>query len=26
LTNINGLDNQDQWKSQAWQFFVGITL
>jgi len=26
LTNINGLDNKDQWKSQAWQFFVGITL
>jgi hypothetical protein len=26
LTNINGIDNQDQWKSQAWQFFVGITL
>ena len=26
LTNINGLDNQDQWKSQGWQFFVGIAL
>jgi len=26
LTNINGIDDQDQWKSQAWQFFVGITL
>ena len=26
LTNINGIDNQDKWKSQAWQFFVGITL
>lgn len=26
LTNVNGIDNQDQWKSQAWQFFVGITL
>ena len=26
LTDINGIDNQDQWKSQAWQFFVGITL
>ena len=26
LTNINGIDNRDQWKSQAWQFFVGITL
>ena len=26
LTNINGIDNQDHWKSQAWQFFVGITL
>jgi hypothetical protein len=26
LTNINGIDNKDTWKSQAWQFFVGITL
>ena len=26
LTDINGIDNRDQWKSQAWQFFVGITL
>jgi len=26
LTDVNGIDNQDQWKSQAWQFFVGITL
>jgi hypothetical protein len=26
LTDINGIDNQDQWKSRAWQFFVGITL
>ena len=26
LTDLNGIDNQDQWKSQAWQFFVGITL
>lgn len=26
LTDINGIDNQDEWKSQAWQFFVGITL
>jgi len=26
LTNINAIDNQDEWKSQAWQFFVGITL
>jgi len=26
LTDINGIDSQDQWKSQAWQFFVGITL
>jgi len=26
LTDINGIDNKDQWKSQAWQFFVGITL
>jgi hypothetical protein len=26
LTDINAIDNQDQWKSQAWQFFVGITL
>lgn len=26
LTDINGIDNQDMWKSQAWQFFVGITL
>jgi hypothetical protein len=26
LTNINGIDNQDKWKSQTWNFFVGITL
>lgn len=26
LTDINGIDNQDKWKSQAWQFYVGITL
>ena len=26
LTDINGIDNKDKWKSQAWQFFVGITL
>lgn len=26
LSDINGIDNQDQWKSQAWQFFLGITL
>lgn len=26
LTDINGIDNQDQWKSQAWQFFVGLTF
>ena len=26
LTDINGTDNHDKWRSQAWQFFVGITL
>jgi hypothetical protein len=26
LTDINGIDNQDQWKSQAWQFFIGVTF
>ena len=26
LTDINGIDDQDKWKSQAWQFFIGITL
>ena len=26
LTNINAIDNNDQWKSQAWQFFVGFTF
>ena len=26
LTDINGIDNQDKWRSQSWQFFVGITL
>ena len=26
LTNLNDIDNQDKWKNQAWQFFVGITL
>lgn len=26
LTNINGIDNMDQWKTRAWQFYVGFTL
>jgi len=26
LTNVNAIDDKDKWKSQAWQFFVGITL
>jgi len=26
LTDINGIDDNDTWRSQAWQFFVGITL
>jgi len=26
LTDVNGTDNNDKWRSQAWQFFVGITL
>ena len=26
LTNINGIDEKDKWKSQTWNFFVGITL
>lgn len=26
LSNINGIDNKDQWKTQAWQFFIGVTL
>lgn len=26
LTDINAIDNKDQWKTQAWQFFVGVTL
>ena len=26
LTNINDIDNQDQWKRQTWQFFIGVTL
>lgn len=26
LTNINGIDNQDAWKRQSWQFFIGITF
>ena len=26
LTDVNGTDNHDKWRSQAWQFFVGITL
>ncbi len=26
LSNINAIDNKDQWKTQAWQFFVGVTL
>ena len=26
LTDVNGTDIHDKWRSQAWQFFVGITL
>jgi hypothetical protein len=26
LTNINDIDNQDEWKRQAWQIFVGFTF
>ena len=26
LTNINGIDKMDQWKTRAWQFYVGFTL
>ena len=26
LTDVNGTDNDNKWRSQAWQFFVGITL
>ena len=26
ISNINDIDNRDKWKSQAWQFYVGITL
>jgi hypothetical protein len=26
LTNINGIDNRDKWKSQSFQVFVGFTL
>lgn len=26
LTNINDIDNQDKWKRQAWQFFIGVTF
>lgn len=26
LSDINAIDNKDQWKSQAWEFFMGITL
>lgn len=26
LTNINSIDNQDEWKNRAWQFFIGVTL
>jgi hypothetical protein len=26
LTNINGIDDMDKWKSQTWNFFLGITL
>ena len=26
LTDINGIDNQDAWKRQSWQFFIGITF
>jgi len=26
LTDINGIDDKDKWRSQTWNFFVGITL
>lgn len=26
LTNINDIDNQDEWKRRAWQLFVGVTF
>lgn len=26
LTDINGIDNQDAWKRQSWQFFIGVTF
>ncbi len=26
ITNINGIDNKDQWKTQALQFFIGVTF
>jgi hypothetical protein len=26
LTNINGIDDMDKWKSQTWNLFLGITL
>lgn len=26
LSNINDIDNQDKWKRQTWQFFLGVTL
>ena len=26
LTDINGIDDRDQWKSQAWQLFIGVTF
>lgn len=26
LSNINGIDNKDQWKTQALQFFIGVTF
>jgi len=26
LTNINSIDNMDEWRNQAWQFFAGITF
>lgn len=26
LSNVNDIDNKEKWKSQAWTFFVGLTL
>ena len=26
LSNINDIDNQDQWKSRSWQLYVGFRL